>query len=112
MIDYTARHDIPAFNPDDAGPGYLYVRVADHITARIDVGELRPGARIPGERDLAAEYGVSLGTIRKTARVLRARGLVITLRHKGTYIRHPDARNATTHDSGTGGRGHFEPFPS
>jgi len=75
----------PAFDP--TGPAYVYMQLADHIAARIDRGELRPAARLPGERDLAEEYGVALGTARRAVRELRDRKLVITLPAKGTYIR-------------------------
>ncbi|MFF3876495.1 hypothetical protein [Streptomyces sp. NPDC001978] len=38
---------------------YVYMQVADHIAARITSGELRPGARLAGERDLGEECGVA-----------------------------------------------------
>lgn len=79
--------NVPPFDPDAGGPGYLYVAVADHIAARIEAGDLRPGARLPGERDLAAEYGVALATARHAVEVLRERGLVVTLAAKGTFVR-------------------------
>ena len=77
---------VPAFDPAAGEPAYLYARVADHIAARIAAGELAPGARLPGERDLAAEYGVALGTARRAVEELRSRGLAITLPAKGTFI--------------------------
>ncbi|GAB2982032.1 hypothetical protein GCM10023080_055280 [Streptomyces pseudoechinosporeus] len=70
---------------------YVYMQMADHIAARIASGELRPGARLPGERDLAAEYGVAHLTARRATRELRDRGLVITLPAKGTFVAYPDA---------------------
>ena len=70
---------------------YVYMQMADHIAARIESGELRPGARLPGERDLAAEYGVAHLTARRATRELRDRGLVITLPAKGTFVAYPDA---------------------
>jgi GntR family transcriptional regulator len=78
--------EVPAFDPSSGEPAYLYARVADHIEARIRSGELAPGARLPGERDLAAEYGVALGTARRAISELRDRGLAVTLPAKGTFI--------------------------
>lgn len=75
---------MPAFAPGPAE--YVYAALADHIAHRIQVGDLRPGARLPGERDLAAEYGVALGTVRRGVEELRERGLVVTLPSKGTFI--------------------------
>jgi GntR family transcriptional regulator len=60
--------------------------MADHIAARIEAGELVPGARLPGERDLADEYQVALGTARRAVEELRRRGLVVTLPAKGTFV--------------------------
>ncbi|MCO5999418.1 GntR family transcriptional regulator [Actinoallomurus rhizosphaericola] len=74
---------------DESDPEYRYKQVADHLAKRIEKGELRPATRLPGERDLAVEYGVALGTARRAVRDLRERGLVITLPAKGTYIRAP-----------------------
>jgi DNA-binding GntR family transcriptional regulator len=76
----------PDFDPNEAGPAYIYARLADHVAARIKAGELAPGARLPGERDLAAEYQVALGTVRRAIEELRSRGLVVTLPAKGTFV--------------------------
>lgn len=77
---------VPQFDPAAVGPGYLYVAMADHIAARIKAGELPPGTRLPAERDLAAEYGVALGTTRRATALLRERGLVVTVPVKGTFV--------------------------
>ncbi|MEG3628947.1 GntR family transcriptional regulator [Streptomyces poriticola] len=68
---------------------YVYMQVADHIAARIASGHLRPGARLPGERDLGVEYGVAYLTARRAVRELRERGLVVTLPAKGTFVAYP-----------------------
>ncbi|MGH3401492.1 MAG: winged helix-turn-helix domain-containing protein [Streptosporangiaceae bacterium] len=78
---------VPEFDPDSGPPAYVYVRVADHIAARIAAGELASGARLAGERDMATEYGVAIGTMRRAVEELRSRGLVITLAAKGTFVR-------------------------
>jgi GntR family transcriptional regulator len=77
---------LPQFDPASPEPAYIYARVADHIEARIKLGDLPTGSRLPGERDLAAEYGVALGTARRAISELRSRGLAITLPAKGTFV--------------------------
>ncbi|NKQ58533.1 winged helix-turn-helix transcriptional regulator [Amycolatopsis sp. K13G38] len=72
------------FDPQE--PGYLYEAMADHLASRIGSGELAEHELLPSERRLAEEYGVSLGTARHATRILVRRGLVITLRSKGTYV--------------------------
>ncbi|PNG16613.1 winged helix-turn-helix domain-containing protein [Streptomyces cahuitamycinicus] len=80
----------PGQSPIDANKiAYVYMQMADHIAERIARGELRPGARLPGERDLAAEYGVAHLTARRATRELRERGLVVTLPAKGTFVAYP-----------------------
>lgn len=71
---------------DPSRPVYVYVQVADHLAARIEAGELRVGARLEGERELAGEYGVAIGTARRAIQELRDRGLAVTLPSKGTFI--------------------------
>jgi DNA-binding GntR family transcriptional regulator len=77
---------IPQWDPDAGGPAYVYVRVADHLAARIAAGDLPVDARLPAERDLAAEYAVAIGTARRAVLELRDRGIVVTLPGKGTYV--------------------------
>ncbi|UIJ64127.1 winged helix-turn-helix domain-containing protein [Amycolatopsis acidiphila] len=60
--------------------------MAAQLAARIVSGELPAHTPLPSERDLAAEYGVSLGTARHATRILRYRGLLVTVRSKGTYV--------------------------
>jgi DNA-binding GntR family transcriptional regulator len=83
----------PMYELDDL-PGYIYEKMAEHLARRITSGELAPHTPLPSERGLAYEYGVSLGTARHATRLLRFRGLVITVRSKGTYIT-PPAKQST-----------------
>ncbi|MEU4212755.1 winged helix-turn-helix domain-containing protein [Streptomyces sp. NPDC026206] len=79
--------DVQRTSPvDPTRAAYVYMQVADHIAARITAGELRLGARLPGERDLAEEYGVAIGTARRAIQELRDRGLLVTLPAKGTFV--------------------------
>jgi DNA-binding GntR family transcriptional regulator len=71
---------------DPSRPVYVWQQVADWVARRIEAGELRPGARLEGERELAGQAGVAVGTVRRAVEELRQRGLVITLPSKGTYI--------------------------
>ena len=71
---------------DPSRPVYVWQQVADWIAGRIEAGELQPGARLEGERELAEQVGVAVGTVRRAVEDLRGRGLVVTLPAKGTYI--------------------------
>lgn len=92
LHDGTMGDQEPVVDPD--APEYVYVQVADAIERDIRSGRLRPGARLPGEQDLAAEYGIARGTARRVVQELRDRGLARTLPSKGTYITEPPAANS------------------
>jgi len=60
--------------------------VVTHVRRLIDHGALGPGARLPPERDLAQQIGVSRPTVRAGLRTLAALGVVRSRRGSGTYI--------------------------
>jgi GntR family transcriptional regulator len=64
----------------------LYVQLADVIADMIRSGVLAPDRPIPSEHHLADEYGVARLTARRAARELRERGLVVTVRGKGSFV--------------------------
>lgn len=76
---------------DPSSPVYVYVQVADDIQARVRAGQLRPGARLPGEREMAEQYRIAYGTARRVIQELRDRGLAQTVPSKGTFIVGPPA---------------------
>ncbi|MET9438620.1 GntR family transcriptional regulator [Streptomyces sp. NPDC006551] len=44
---------------------------------------------LPSTRAIAEEYGVAYLTVRRAARVLRERGLILTVHGKGTFVADP-----------------------
>lgn len=78
------------FNPNSDPLRYRYELLADHLARMISTGEISPNNPLPAERRLADEYGVALATARRATKELRVRGLVYTLRSKGTFILPPD----------------------
>ena len=64
----------------------LYRQVADLLQGSIMSGELNAGDRLPSERDLAEQLGVSRTVIRDALRLLEERGLITTSIGDGTYI--------------------------
>lgn len=71
----------------------LYQQVATAIAAAIEQGRYLPGHRVPSERDLAEEFGVSRPTVREAMIALEIRGLVETRQGSGVYVTNarPDA---------------------
>lgn len=65
--------------------------VVAQIHAALESGELGPGDRLPPERELAAQLGVSRVTVRDALRVLEANGLVAIRvgAHGGAFVTAP-----------------------
>src|SRR5262245_14230363 len=61
-------------------------QVVAHVRNLIEQGALRPGDRLPAERDLATRVGVSRPTVRAGLRALAAIGVVQSRHGSGTYI--------------------------
>jgi DNA-binding GntR family transcriptional regulator len=76
--------ELPKIDPK--GPQLVYVVIADHIAARIAAGELKSNERIPGEIEIASIYSVARMTAGRAVKELRERGLVYTVRGKGTFV--------------------------
>lgn len=65
-------------------------RVAEHMMGRVLDGTLKRGVRLPPERILAEQFGVSRTVIREAVRTLVSKGLLETSGGSGTYVRSPD----------------------
>jgi GntR family transcriptional regulator len=67
----------------------LYRQIEEALRERIRSGVLRPGAQVPTEPELMAEYGVSRATVRQALAGLIAEGLLEIRRGLGTYVTAP-----------------------
>jgi DNA-binding FadR family transcriptional regulator len=64
--------------------------IAEELRRQIRSGELKPGDRLPGHRNLAAGFSVSLGSVREAISMLVSAGLIETRAARGTYVAQPD----------------------
>ncbi|WP_033290176.1 FadR/GntR family transcriptional regulator [Amycolatopsis jejuensis] len=69
--DASAR---PTFTP--ARPVRAYEIIVRQIEDAIYRGELRPGQRLPSEREMVTQFAVSRPTVREALRVLESSGLI------------------------------------
>ncbi|MGW2544111.1 GNAT family N-acetyltransferase [Kitasatospora sp. NPDC001574] len=65
----------------------LYQRIADKIRTQIADGTLGPGARLPTEAELAAEWDTTRSTAVQGLKVLVNEGLIISDRPRGYFVR-------------------------
>jgi DNA-binding FadR family transcriptional regulator len=68
-------------------PRRLYRQVADQIRGLIDGGEFPPGSRLPSERELADQLGLSRPTVREALIALEVEGLVTIRVGAGVFVR-------------------------
>jgi DNA-binding FadR family transcriptional regulator len=59
---------------------------AEHLRELVSSGALRPGDRLPSERELASRLGVSRPTLREAVRGLVIMGLLETRHGAGTFV--------------------------
>jgi GntR family transcriptional regulator, hexuronate regulon transcriptional repressor len=76
----------------------LYQQIADTVFARITDGFYAPGQRLPSERELADEFGVSRPTIREAMIALEVVGTVQSRHGSGIFVSQsvPSEATATT----------------
>lgn len=66
-----------------------YVGIAEQLIGRIEAGELRPGDRLPPERELSKQLDVNRLTLRQALGVLKDRGLIVQRQGSGTFVAAP-----------------------
>lgn len=84
-------------------PRRLYRQIADQIRGLIRAGEFTAGARLPPERDLAKQLGVSRPSVREALIALEVEGLVEVRIGSGIYVLPPrNGPAAPAHDAPAG----------
>jgi len=92
----VSNHSSSSVQPDFASdtaaalqksPVPRYLQLASMFRSRIETGEWAIGSMIPPAKQLAAECGVALMTLRQAMDILEDEGLITRQRAKGTFIR-------------------------
>jgi len=73
-----------------AGEPPLYAKIRDVLLDRVRSGALAPGQLLPNEFELAAELGVSQGTVRRALDTLTRERIVVRRQGSGTFVAVPD----------------------
>src|SRR5262244_3847133 len=80
----TASPATPRFQR--AGHAPLYLELARWLEQKVRSGEYAKGSRIPGDKQLAAELGMSVITVRAAMDALRDKHLIARYPGKGTFV--------------------------
>lgn len=71
----------------DANSLPIYVQTAESLIRDIAAGRLLDGERLAPERQMASDFGISVGTLRKALADLEEKGLLDRKQGSGNYIR-------------------------
>lgn len=61
--------------------------VIEQIIATIKSGDVKPGEKLPSEKDLAATFGVGRSSVREAIRTLVVMGYIDVFQGKGTFVK-------------------------
>ncbi len=81
----TARPAFASIAPDGGGLP-LFRAVKRALLQSIEAGVVAPGAALPSEIELAASFGVSIGTLRRAVDDLVAEHILLRRQGRGTFV--------------------------
>jgi len=64
----------------------LFQQVKTHILQRIEHGEWPPESRIPSEKQIVEQFGISRSTVHRALRELTAEGYLVRVQGVGTFV--------------------------
>lgn len=68
----------------------LYLQLVEIIKQRVIENSWQPGMKIPSENEMAREFDLSVGTVKKSLGVLVNEGVLFRRQGQGTFIASPD----------------------
>ena len=71
-------------SPNDGLP--IYRQIVRDVKHALASGALKPGEKLPSQRDLAGELVINHLTVKKAYDTLEAEGVIRTLRGRGTFV--------------------------
>ena len=78
--------------------GRAFEGISSQIRDAMASGALKPGSRLPPERSLSVQFGVSRNTLREALRTLESSGVLQLRRgaHAGAYIKQSSGQGVAT----------------
>ena len=64
----------------------IWLQVSTLIKQQIVTGQLSPGAKLPGGRDLAVQYSINPNTAARIYQEMEREGICVTRRGLGTFV--------------------------
>lgn len=83
---YGPLYTKPVMNIIKNGPILIYQQIANWIIQQINSGAWPEHFQLPSEIDLALQFGVARGTVRKAISDLTQKGILISIHGRGTFV--------------------------
>lgn len=74
--------------------GNVSERIVSQVEQLLSSGELKPGDRLPSERDMAQLLGASRPSLREAVRILQTRGRLLVKHGQGVFVTEPTSTQA------------------
>lgn len=81
-------------------PQRLYLQIASQLRKLMAGGEFAAGSRLPAERDLATQLGVSRPSVREALIALEVEGLIEVRTGSGIYVKSPAPKRSARSTAG------------
>lgn len=65
----------------------IYQQIVEQILAQVKTGQLRPGDKLPTERELAKQLEIARGTVKKAYKELVDNNIIEVIQGSGSYVR-------------------------
>ncbi len=89
----------PGRAPSAGQSGLLTERIARHLEHDIRSGAFAVGAKLPSERELAAQFGASRNVVREALQRLEAQQLIEVAPGRGSFVREQTSGQARGYDA-------------
>jgi GntR family transcriptional regulator len=86
LIEDMASTKTPARNPAKPSVQPLYLQIKSLLVDSLEEGRWKPGEAIPSETELASQFGVAQGTVRKAVEALAQDNLLLRRQGRGTFV--------------------------
>ena len=70
-------------NPQDS---VIHMSFAHQLKAVIIKRKMQPGDKLPTEKELMKEFGISRSTLREAMKILKAENVIVSRQGSGTFI--------------------------
>lgn len=74
----------------------LYIQIYNQILSEIQAGSFKVGDKLPSERELCAQFGVSRAPVRQALSALEMNGIIYSRQGEGVFVKNTTITNGTS----------------